>query len=97
VKEHFHRIERDFRDIQIRFFEILNVSRGRLTEDEKEIFMAALDDMTTAVAALEAASAEAIREISTLKSADNETALEALVTRVGAVTSALTAAAPPPA
>ena len=57
--------------------------------------MAALDDMTSAVSALETASAAAVAEIATLKSGDNEAALQALVGRVTAVTGELTAAVPP--
>lgn len=59
--------------------------------------MAALDDLTAAVTGLETASANAITEITTLKSSDNETALEALAGRVNTVAANLTAAAPTPA
>ena len=59
--------------------------------------MSALDDMTAAVTGLETASASAVTEINTLKSSDNETALEALVGRVNTVTANLNAAAAPPA
>jgi predicted RecB family endonuclease len=63
--------------------------------DEREIIMAAIDDLTTAVGNLETASAAAVAEIGTLTSSENETALEALATRINTVTSNLTAAVPP--
>ncbi len=59
--------------------------------------MAAIDDLTTNIGALETASAAAVTEISTLRSTDNEAALEALAGRVATVTSNLNAAVPAPA
>ena len=59
--------------------------------------MAAIDDLTTNIGALETASAAAVTEINTLRSTDNEAALEALAGRVATVTSNLNAAVPAPA
>lgn len=63
----------------------------------KEAIMAALDDMSNAVSALETAATAAVNEINTLKSGDDETALAALTARVSTVASNLSAAAPTPA
>lgn len=63
---------------------------------EKEAIMAAIDDLTAATTNLETASAAAVAEIATLTSDENETALEALATRINTVTANLTAAVPAP-
>ena len=58
------------------------------------LLMAAIDDLTTAVTNLEAAAANAVSKITTLKAVPgvDPTAVEALVARVNTVTSNLTAA-----
>ena len=58
--------------------------------------MSALDDMTKAVTALEVAATDVLSEIASLKTAENETALAALTSRVSQVTTNLVAAVPPP-
>jgi uncharacterized protein YlxW (UPF0749 family) len=71
------------------------LARVPIDPSELESLMAALEDMTTAVGALESAFAAVETEVATLKSADNETALEGLVGRVNVVASGLTALVTP--
>ena len=58
--------------------------------------MAALDDLTAAVGALETASAAAGTEITTLLNSSDNTALAALTSRIKTVTNSLTGAIPAP-
>lgn len=59
--------------------------------------MAAIDDLTAAVGNLESAASSVATEVAALKSADNETALESLATRITAVVTTLQGLVPPPA
>jgi hypothetical protein len=58
--------------------------------------MAAIDDLTTVVGAVEAASAGVVTEVTALKNSSDEAALTALTTRLRVVVTNLTALVPPP-